>query len=66
MEIESINLRLRIRRKKEFRKIHFLFLEEKESTMMQESASRTGLGADKEKWRERQGSRGQIPVFKKD
>ena len=47
------------------RKIPFLFLEEKESTMMQESASRNGLGADKEKWREKQGFRGQIPVFKK-
>ena len=33
--------------------------------MMQESASRNGLGADKEKWREKQGFRGQIPVFKK-
>ena len=33
--------------------------------MMQESASRSGLGADKEKWRENQGYRGQIPVFKK-
>ena len=33
--------------------------------MMQESASRSSLGADKEKWRENQGYRGQIPVFKK-
>ena len=33
--------------------------------MMQESASRDDLGRDKEKWREKQGYRGQIPAFKK-
>ena len=47
------------------REKHFLFLEEKESTMMQESASRGDLGRDKEKWQEKQGYRGQIPAFKK-
>lgn len=33
--------------------------------MMQESASIGDLGKDNEKWREKQGYRGQIPAFKK-